>query len=70
MPEEKVTSKSPKISVKIATKRQFDIIAASEGRHVYEVVDDALKLYKAVAIGKTKKKKIRDIPVQDVVSAM
>lgn len=41
-----------KISVKPAVKREIDIIAASEQRHVYDVVDDMLKLYQAAVAGK------------------
>lgn len=36
-----------KISVKPEVKREIDIIAATEQRYTYEVVDDMLKLYKA-----------------------
>lgn len=68
MPEEKVTSKSPKIAVRFATKREFAIIAASERRPEYEIVEDALKLYKALAV-KKRKTVVKDVPVQDVISA-
>ena len=44
-----------KLSVKSNVKHEIDIIAATERRFVYEVVEDMLKLYKYVVIGKTPK---------------
>jgi len=52
MAEEKFT----KVSVKENVKQDFDVLAAIERRHVYEVVADALRLYKIVAHGKDSKK--------------
>lgn len=45
MTDEKTTFQ--KISVKPEVKREIDIIAATEQRYTYEVVDDMLKLYQA-----------------------
>ena len=44
-----------KLSVKSNVKHEIDIIAATERRFVYEVVEDMLKLYQHVVIGKTPK---------------
>jgi hypothetical protein len=44
-----------KLSVKSNVKHEIDIIAATERRFVYEVVEDMLKLYKHVVVGKTPK---------------
>lgn len=44
-----------KIAVKAEIKHEIAVIAATERRFVYEVVEDMLKLYKQVAFGKTKK---------------
>lgn len=41
-----------KIAVKPDTKREIDIIAATEQRYTYEVVDEMLKLYKASVVEK------------------
>ena len=46
-----------KIAVKPNVKREIDIIAASEQRHVYDVVDDMLKLYQALHSSPTVEKK-------------
>lgn len=45
-----------KLSVKSTVKHEIDIIAATERRFVYEVVEDMLKLYKAVAFEQPVKK--------------
>lgn len=49
--------KFKQLNVKDSVKQDFDVLAAIERRNVYEVVADALKLYKAVAYGKDKKLK-------------
>lgn len=66
MPEEKEEFK--KVALPPSLKREIAIIASSESRYEYEIVADAIKLYKAIAISKNPKKKIKDVPVQDVVS--
>lgn len=59
-----------RMNVKSTTKREIDIIAASEQRDIYEVVEDMLKLYKIVSVGKTpKSKNNKSVPVADVVAA-
>ena len=40
-----------KLSVKSEVKHRIDIIAATERRFVYEVVEDMLKLYEHVTTG-------------------
>lgn len=57
-----------KISVKEDVKREIDILAAMEGRHVYEVVADAMKVYKQVVIGKKPSPKGKAVSVVDVIS--
>lgn len=58
-----------KISVSETVKREVGIIAASEGRFEYEIIEDALTLYKAVAVGKSPRSKgIKHISVTDVIS--
>ena len=41
-----------KVSVNKETKREIDIIAASEQRPVYVVVDEMVEIYKATKTGK------------------
>lgn len=59
-----------RMNVKSDIKREIDILAASEQRPVYEIVDDMLKLYKAVAIKRATKstRKVEDVPVADVIA--
>jgi hypothetical protein len=57
-----------RINVKEPIKREIDIIAASEGRHVYEIVDDALKLYKAVVVKKTARRKVKEVTMAEIVA--
>jgi L-ribulose-5-phosphate 3-epimerase UlaE len=52
MAEEKFT----KLSVKENVKQDVDVLAAIERRNAYEVVADAIRLYKAVSYGKGDKK--------------
>jgi hypothetical protein len=59
-----------KVSAKKETKREIQIIAASEERHEYELVEDMLKLYKAVVIKKTARlKNIKNVPVAEFISS-
>jgi len=44
-----------KLSVKGDVKHRIDVIAATERRFVYEVVEDMLKLYEYVVTGKPSK---------------
>jgi hypothetical protein len=69
-----VEEKFDKLSVKESVKREFGIIAGAEGRNVYRVVADALKVYKAVTYGKRpikskKIEKIEAVELSDIVSA-
>lgn len=57
-----------RMNVKESNKREFDILAASEQRPVYEIVEDALKLYKSIALTK-KKNRTKNVPVADIVAA-
>lgn len=58
-----------KISVSETVKREVGIIAASEGRFEYEIIEDALTLYKAVAVGKSpRSKNTKSVPIADVIS--
>lgn len=64
-----MADKFDKLSVKPEVKREIDIIAAAERRHVYEVVADALKVYKIVSYGKGKKSKNAEpVTVAEVVA--
>ena len=53
--EETPKEEFAKISVKANIKQEIDVIAATERRFVYEVVEDMLKLYKHVVIRKSQK---------------
>ena len=55
-----------RINVKSGQKREIDILAASQQRNVYEIVDDMLRIYKAV-LAKPNRKKIEHIAVEDVI---
>lgn len=46
-----------KVAVKPEAKREINLLAASENRHVYEVVADMLETYKAVKVGRLPKPK-------------
>lgn len=62
--------KSPKIAVPEELKREIAIIAGSEGRPEYRIVEDAMRLYKAVAVGKSpRSKKTKSVPVVDVIAS-
>lgn len=62
-------SEFEKISVRKADKREFAIIAASEGRTQVDVFADMLKLYKAVSIKKSPTtKKIKTVSVAEVIN--
>lgn len=60
-------NKFQKVAVKSPTKREIALIAASEGRYEYEIVEDALTLYKAVAV-KGGKKTHKIVPIADVIA--
>lgn len=60
-------TKFEKISVRENDKREFAIIAASEGRSQVDVFADMLKLYKAVTI-KGKKQKVKVVSVAELVA--
>lgn len=58
-----------KVSVKEPVKRDIAIIAGAEGRHEYQVVADAMRLYKAVALkGGTKRpRNLKNVPVAEII---
>jgi hypothetical protein len=66
MPEPK--DEFVRMNIKQGAKREIDIIAASEQRPVYEIVEDMLKLYKAAAVGKSLSKKSKPVSVADVIA--
>lgn len=59
-----------RINVKENLKREIDTVAGHEQRPVYEIMEDAWKLYKLVAIGKLPRpdKKYKAIPVVEVIA--
>ena len=57
-----------KVSVPHDLKREIALLAASESRYEYQIVEDALKLYKAVSVGKSTSKKSKPVPVADVIA--
>lgn len=64
-----VNNNSPRIAVEEETKREISIIAAHEGRKEYEIVRDALELYKAVLKKPARSKKvIKPVPIAEVIS--
>lgn len=68
--EEKI--RTLKVAVKAPVKREIDIIAASEQRPVYLVVEDMVRLYKAVTVKRPGSKSAKPVPVveiSEVVSA-
>lgn len=67
-PETSEKEEFSKLSVKSNVKHEIDIIAATERRFVYEVVDDMLKLYKTVAIGKSLSKKEKHTLITELIS--
>lgn len=58
-------NESPRIAVPEEVKRDISILASTEGRYEYEIVADALKLYKAVSIKRGAKNARR---TKDVIS--
>lgn len=60
-----------KISVTKPVKREIDLLAASEQRPVYLVVEDMVEAYKATRISKLPRpnKKAKPIPVIEVIAA-
>ena len=66
MPEE-TKDTFVRINVKSNQKREIDILAASQQRNVYEIVDDMLKIYKAV-LAKPNRKKVEDTAIEDVIA--
>ena len=59
-----------KLAVPEPLKQEIAAVAGHEGRYEYELVEEAWKLYKLVAIGKsTKSKNIESVPVVDVISS-
>ena len=57
-----------KVSIPPPLKREIALLAASESRYEYEIVADAMKLYKAVAVGKSTSKKSKPVPVADMIA--
>jgi len=66
MTEEKQQFK--KVSLPPPLKREIALLAASESRYEYQIVEDAMKLYKQVAVGKSTSKKSKPVPVADVIA--
>lgn len=56
-PQIKEKSVFEKVAVKPEARREINLLAASEERHVYEVFADMLETYKAVKVGKLPKPK-------------
>lgn len=58
------------INVKENVKKEIDILATVERRHVYEVVEQMLELYKSISYGKTSKKskKLTPVSVAEIVA--
>jgi len=58
-----------KVSIPPPLKREIALLAASESRYEYEIVEDAMKLYKAVAVGKSlRSRDKKPVPVADVIA--
>jgi len=61
-----------KVAVREGVKREISVISGVENRAECDIVEDAMKLYKAVVFGKSKKfpdlKKIEEVSLSDVVS--
>lgn len=59
-----------RVNMKEGLKREIDTVAGHEQRPVYEILDDAWKLYKLVAVGKSikKGKNIESVSVVDVIA--
>ena len=59
-----------RINIKEELKREIDTIAGHEQRPVYEIMEDAWKLYKLVAVGRLPRKgrKTESVPVVDVIA--
>ena len=70
MAEEKTTF--VRINIKEGLKREIDTVAGHEQRPVYEIIEDAWRLYKLVAIGKPikggKKTNLESVSVVDVIA--
>jgi hypothetical protein len=58
-----------KVSVKKETKQEISILAGFEGRKEYEIIRDAMRLYKAVLKKPSRMKNVEDIPVAEVISS-
>ena len=66
MAEEKFT----KLSVKENVKQDVDVLAAIERRHAYEIVADAMKVYKAlyhVDSNKKLRKAVESLPETELI---
>jgi hypothetical protein len=59
-----------KVSVKEPIKREIAILAATEDRHEYEIVADALKLYKVAALkrGTKSPRNLKNVPVSEIIA--
>jgi len=55
-----------KVAVRKADKREFAIIAASEGRTHVDIFADMLKIYKAISVQKNPQA-IKNVSVVDVI---
>jgi hypothetical protein len=59
-----------RVNIKENLKREIDTVAGHEQRPVYEIMEDAWRLYKLVAVGKPvrKGKKVESVSVVDVIA--
>lgn len=56
-----------KVAIPAQLKMEIAVLAAQEQRHEYQIVIDALSLYKQVAMSKNKRNK-KLVPVTDVIA--
>jgi hypothetical protein len=62
-------NKFAKVSVKEETKQEISMLAAFERRHEYEIVRDALELYKIVLKKPSRSKKIvKPVSIAEIIS--
>jgi len=67
MAKEPKKAEFEKISVRPTDKREFAIIAASEGRTQVDIFTDMLKLYKAVVIKKPSRK-VKSVSISEIIA--
>ena len=67
MPDEKKEFK--KVSLPPSLKREIALLAASESRYEYQIVEDAVKLYKQVADKPKVRNNKKNSPATNVIIA-